>query len=60
LIPTGFELLRDDSTPEGRAIVVRGTVEDWAEADFGPGAMAEELSLEDIFLAFAASTRVRL
>jgi ABC-2 type transport system ATP-binding protein len=60
LVPDGFELLRDESTPGLRAIVVRAPVALWMTADFGYGAVAEELSLEDIFLAFAAANRVQL
>jgi len=60
LIPDGFAFLRDESSAETRAIVLRAPVAHWMTADFGSGAVAEELSLEDIFLAFAAAGRVQL
>jgi ABC-2 type transport system ATP-binding protein len=60
LIPNGFEVLRDESSAETRAVVLRAPVAHWMSADFGSGAVAEELSLEDIFLAFAAAGRVQL
>jgi len=60
LLPAGFELLRDESSAESRAIVLRAPVALWMDADFGSGAIAEELSLEDIFLAFAAAGRAQL
>jgi ABC-2 type transport system ATP-binding protein len=60
LLPAGFELLRDESSAEAHALVLRAPVALWMAADFGHGAVAEELSLEDIFLAFAASRPVQL
>jgi ABC-2 type transport system ATP-binding protein len=59
-LPEGFELLRDESTASERVLVLRAGVASWMEADLGAGAVPEELSLEDIFLAFAASARVQL
>ncbi len=60
MIPLGFEVLRDESTAESRTIVVRAPVAAWKTAYFGDGAAVVELSLEDIFLAFAAAAWVRL
>jgi ABC-2 type transport system ATP-binding protein len=59
-LPEGFEVLRDESLSDERVMVLRAHVASWMSADLGPGAVPEDLSLEDIFLAFAASARVQL
>ena len=55
-----FQLLRDESAAGVSVQVVRAPATAWISADFGPGIRVEEMSLEDIFLAFAAAARVQL
>jgi ABC-2 type transport system ATP-binding protein len=61
LLPTAeFQLLRDES-PDGVCVqVLRAPAPAWATAEFGPGVRIEEMSLEDIFLAFVAVAQVQL
>jgi hypothetical protein len=55
-----FQLLRDESVAGGSAFVLRAPATAWAAVNFGPGVHVEDMSLEDIFLAFAAAARVEL
>jgi hypothetical protein len=55
-----FQMLRDESVAEAQAIVFRAPTPAWDTVNFGPGVSVERMSLEDIFLAFAAASRVQL
>ena len=55
-----FQMLRDESVAEVQAIVFRAPTPAWDTVNFGPGVSVERMSLEDIFLAFAAASRVQL
>lgn len=55
-----FQLLRDESVPGASVLVLRAPSAAWTTANFGAGVRVEDMSLEDIFLAFAAAARVQL
>jgi ABC-2 type transport system ATP-binding protein len=55
-----FQLLRDESVGGASMLVFRAPAAAWTAAQFGPTFRVEEMSLEDIFLAFAAAARVQL
>jgi ABC-2 type transport system ATP-binding protein len=55
-----FQLLRDESIAGSSTWVFRAPVAAWTAVQFGPSVRVEEMSLEDIFLAFAAAARVQL
>src|SRR5688572_11569305 len=55
-----FQLLRDESVAGSSALVFRAPAAAWAAMSYGPAVRVEEMSLEDIFLAFAAAARVEL
>ena len=55
-----FEVLRDESTAESGAVVFRAPAAAWSTVPLEASARVEDMSLEDIFLAFAAAARVQL
>ena len=59
-VPSGFELLRDESTATETVLVLRAPAERWAAMDFGAAVVVEALSLEDVFLSFVAGRRIEL
>jgi ABC-2 type transport system ATP-binding protein len=55
-----FQLLRDESVGGSSILVYRAPAAVWTAVQFGPSVRMEDMSLEDIFLAFAAAARVQL
>jgi ABC-2 type transport system ATP-binding protein len=60
VLAPAFQLLRDESVADATAVVFRAPAVAWAEVKLEPSSRIEEMSLEDIFLAFAAAARVQL